>query len=328
MTTAAVSFSAFTSAGPWVQILTDAGIFTLLALGLQMNVGYTGIVNFGQVGFSALGGYSLGILVLKAHIAFVPACFLAILITMLIGALIAIPTLRLRADYFAIATIAGGEIVRYVAQNARGLTGGNLGLLGNNGTNFTSPWSDFAQGTVRGWLQDLGWVDPDRGAPLLMLIVIVLIVITALLWLVQRTPWGRVLRAVREDEDAARALGKNTLIYKIQSLAISAGVASIAGIFLALQLAFLTPDAYKPQITFIAYACLVLGGLANYWAVPVGAFVMWLLLDGVQDIDLPISADRLSALRFIFVGLLLILLMAFRPQGIFGNRQEMVLEEN
>jgi branched-chain amino acid transport system permease protein len=243
------------------------------------------------------------------------------LFTMCVGALFAIPSLRLRADYFAIATIAGAEIVRYVAQNARGLTGGNEGLLA-----YGTTWTDFSN-TVLGWLEDAGWNSPDPGAPLLILIIIVILVFTALLWIVQRTPWGRVLRAVREDEDAARALGKNTLVYKIQSLSISAGIAAVSGIFLALQLNFLTPDAYKPQITFIAYACLILGGLANYWAVPVGAFLMWLLLDGVQDIELPISADRLAALRFIFVGVLLIVLMAFRPQGIFGKRQEMVLEE-
>ena len=321
MTTFAVSFSAFGHAGPWVQILTDAGIFALLAIGLQINVGYTGIVNFGQVGFAALGGYVTGILILKAHFAFIPACLVAIVFTMLVGVLIGIPSLRLRADYFAIATIASAEIIRYIAQNARGLTGGNEGL-----TAFNGGWLS-ASNTILGWFRSAGWQNPDSGAPLLAVLLVALLIVTVGLWAVQRTPWGRVLRAVREDEDAARALGKNTLSYKLQSLALSAGVAAIGGIFLALELAFLTPDAYRPQVTFIAYACLILGGLANYWGVAIGATIMWIILDGVQDIDLSISADKLAALRFVFVGVLLILLMAFRPQGIFGKRQEMVLEE-
>jgi branched-chain amino acid transport system permease protein len=161
--------------------------------------------------------------------------------------------------------------------------------------------------------------------PLLVVSWALLIVLWLAVAALVRTPWGRVLRAIREDEDAARALGKNTLVYKLQSLAIAAALGAIAGFFLAIYLAFLTPDAFQPQITFIGYGVLVLGGLANYWGVAIGSVIMWTILEGSRNINLPISADKQAALRFVFVGVLLILLMAFRPQGIFGKRQEMTL---
>ena len=142
---------------------------------------------------------------------------------------------------------------------------------------------------------------------------------------VQRTPWGRVLRAVREDEDAARALGKNTFLYKLQSLAISALLGALAGFFLALFLATIHPDDYEPIVTFFAFGVLILGGLASYRGVAVGAILLWTLLEGTRFVELPISEEKTAALRFAIVGLVLILLMAFRPQGLFGKREEMVL---
>ena len=142
---------------------------------------------------------------------------------------------------------------------------------------------------------------------------------------VQGTPWGRVLRAIREDEDAARALGKNAFSYKLQSLAIAATIGAVAGWLLAIQLAFVVPDEFQPIVTFIGYVVLVLGGLANYWGVAVGAIILWTVLEGLRFLELPISETKIAALRFIIVGLVLIGLMAFRPQGMFGKREEMVL---
>jgi branched-chain amino acid transport system permease protein len=134
-----------------------------------------------------------------------------------------------------------------------------------------------------------------------------------------------VLRAIREDEDAARALGKNTLLYKLQSLAISALLGALAGFYLALFLATIHPEDYEPLVTFFAYGVLVLGGLANYWGVAIGSIILWTVLEATRFIDLPISEERQAALRFAIVGVVLILLMAFRPQGMFGKREEMVL---
>jgi branched-chain amino acid transport system permease protein len=317
----ALSLDIFTAASFWTGVITLAGIYTLFTLGLQLNVGFTGIVNFGQAGFMAVGAYAMAILVVKAGWSFWLAMPAAVLIAMAFGLIVGLPSLRLRADYFAIATIAAAEIVRYTAQNARGLTGGNQGLLGYDDT-----WNNVSD-TIRGWLQSAGWSDPETLFPLLIVVWVVAILATLALHFVQRSPWGRVLRAIREDEDAARALGKNALAYKLQSLALAAALGALAGFFYALELSFLHPTQFNPLFTFIGYGVLVLGGLANYWAVAIGAIIMWTILEGSRFIELPISTEHVAAARFMLVGLVLILLMAFRPQGIFGKREEMVLGE-
>lgn len=304
-----------------------AGIYALVALGLQLNVGYTGIVNFGQAGFMAIGGYSMAILVLKADMSFWLALPTSWLITMAFGLIVGLPSLRLRADYFAIVTIAMAEVVRLIAQNARGLTGGNEGLFcetdGINQTCYDDTWLDISDSMLSFFGNFFS--DPEALLPLLSVVWVTVVLATVGLVFIQRTPWGRVLRAVREDEDAARALGKNTLLYKLQSLAISALLGALAGFFLALFFATIHPTDYEPLVTFFAYGVLVLGGMANYWGVAIGSLILWTLLESTRYVELPISDERQAALRFAIVGLVLILLMAFRPQGIFGKREEMVL---
>ena len=323
----AFTLEAFTNAGFWSGVLVIAGIYAVVALGLQLNVGYTGIVNFGQAGFMAVGGYSMAILVLEAGFSFWLALPAAVLITMAFGVLIGLPSLRLRADYFAIVTLAMAEVVRLTAQNARGLTGGNKGLYcefdGVNQTCFDDSWrsvSDWILGVVDGF-----WADPEPLLPLLLVVWATVAIGVVVLGYLQRTPWGRVLRAIREDEDAARALGKNTLLHKLQSLAISALLGAFAGFFLALFLATIHPDDYEPIVTFFAFGVLILGGLASYRGVVVGAILLWALLEGTRFVELPISEEKTAALRFAIVGAVLIGLMAFRPQGMFGKREEMVL---
>jgi len=316
-----VTFDAFTDFGFWTSVGILAGTYTIFTLGLQLNVGFTGIVNFGQAGFMAIGAYAMGILVVKADWSFWLALPAAMLIAIAFGLLVGLPSLRLRADYFAIATIAAAEIVRVFAQNARELTGGNQGLFG-----FDESWNNVSN-TIEGWLESLGWSNPETLFPLFIVVWVTALTATVLLYFAQKSPWGRVLRAVREDEDAARALGKNTLVYKLQSLSISAALGALAGFFLALNLNFLNPEEFEPLFTFIGYSVLVLGGLANYWGVAFGAVIMWTILEGTRFVDLPISAEREAAVRFIIVGLVLILLMAFRPQGVFGKKEEMVLGE-
>jgi branched-chain amino acid transport system permease protein len=316
-----ITFESFTDFGFWTSVGILAGTYTLFTLGLQLNMGYTGIVNFGQAGFMAIGAYAMGILVVKAHWSFWLAMPTAVLIAVAFGVLIGLPSLRLRADYFAIATIAAAEIVRITAQNARGLTGGNQGLFG-----FDESWNSLSD-TIEGWLVSLGWSDPETLFPLFIVVWATALIATAALHFAQKSPWGRVLRAIREDEDAARALGKNTLVYKLQSIAIAATLGAFAGFFLAINLNFLNPEEFEPLFTFIGYAILVLGGLANYWGVAFGAIIMWTILEGTRFVELPISAEREAAVRFMIVGLVLILLMAFRPQGVFGKKEEMVLGE-
>lgn len=319
MSVFAVSFDAFTQADFWIGVGILAGIYAIFTLGLQLNVGFTGIVNFGQAGFMAIGAYAMGILVVRAGWSMWLALPTAIAIAMLAGVLIGLPSLRLRADYFAIATIAFAEIVRYTAQNARGLTGGNQGLLG-----FDDQWIDVSD-TILGWLPES--VEDQFLLPLLIVTWLTVALLTLLLVLAQRSPWGRVLRAIREDEDAARALGKNAFAYKLQSIAISAGLGAIAGYFLALNLAFLSPDSFEPLFTFIGYTVLIIGGLASYVGVAIGAIVLWTLLEATRFLDLPLAAEKVAALRFVIVGVALIVLVAFRPQGVLGKREEMVLRD-
>ena len=312
------SLQAFTDPDFWTGVGILAGIYTIFAVGLQLNVGFTGIQNFGQAGFMAVGAYSMAILVTKADISFWLSLPLAILIAVLFGLIVGLPSLRLRADYFAIATIAFSEAIRLTAANI-GVTGGTNGLFG-----FSESW-DNVSGSIHDAIVSLGWANAPTIFPLFLVTWGVALILIFGMSRIQRSPWGRVLRAVREDEDAARALGKNVFSYKLQSLAIAAAIAAIAGFFLALNLKFIIPEEFVPLVTFIGYAVLVLGGLANYWGVAVGSIVLWTILEGLRFLELPFTDVQIAALRFIILGLILIGLMAFRPQGFFGKREEMVL---
>lgn len=324
----AISFDAFSGSTFWVGVGVIAGTYALVALGLQLNVGFTGITNFGQAGFMAVGAYTMAILVVEAGFSFWLALPLSIVAAMAFGLLVGLPSLRLRTDYFAIATIAFAEIIRVIAQNARGLTGGNQGIFCNDDQTvcYDDAWLDLSD-SIESGLASLGWSDPGALVPLLIVVWAAVVLVALALSHVQRTPWGRVLRAVREDENAARALGKNALSYKLQSLVISAAIGAVAGWFLALNLATVHPNDFEPLVTFFAYAVLVLGGLANYWGVIAGSLILWTLLEGTRFVELFDSESDTAALRFAIVGLVLIGVMAFRPQGMFGKREEMVLGE-
>ena len=327
----AVSFDSLTDPDFWVSVGVLAGIYAIVALGLQLNTGFTGIVNFGMAAFMAIGAYTMAILVLKAGFSFWLSLPLATGASMLFGVLVGLPSLRLRADYFAIATIAMAEVVRLFAQNARDLTGGNQGLfcdLDNPSNCYPNAWNDLSE-SINNFFSNF-WTDPPTLLPLLLVIWIVVGLATLVLTYLQRSPWGRVLRAIREDEDAAQSLGKNTVAFKLQSLAIAAVLGSIAGFFLALDLRTVHPLDFEPLVTFFAFSVLILGGMGSYRGVAVGAVLFWFVLEGTRFIDLPdppFTETRIAALRLAITGLLLIGLMAFRPQGLFGKREEMVLGE-
>ena len=267
----------------------------------------------------AIGAYSMAILTAEEGMNFWLTLPISVLITIAFGLIVGLPSLRLRADYFAIATIAFAEAIRLIALNARDLTNGAQGIFG-----FDDSWDSISE-SIEEFIVDLGWTDVPSLFPLFLVTWGIAVLFMFGLTRVQGTPWGRVLRAIREDEDAARALGKNAFSYKLQSLAIAATIGAVAGWLLAIQLAFVVPDEFQPIVTFIGYVVLVLGGLANYWGVAVGAIILWTVLEGLRFLELPISETKIAALRFIIVGLVLIGLMAFRPQGMFGKREEMVL---
>jgi branched-chain amino acid transport system permease protein len=298
----------------WIGVAVIAGIYGILALGLQINVGFTGLLNFGQAGFMAIGAYTMGLLVVDVGWSIWAALPVAVLAAIAAGLIVGLPSLRLRSDYFAIATIAFAEIVRDTFQNAA-FAGGNQGIIG-----YDQEWRDFA-----GWLSDrlAAWGLGNPQLPLLLAIWAALGASFLCLRLLQGSPWGRVLKAIREDEDAAAALGKNVLAYKLQSLAIASGLAAIAGFFLALNVTYLYPSEFDPTVTFSGYAVLILGGFASYGGVVLGTALFWSIMEGLRFLNLPLSTGQLGALRFVLVGLALVVLMMLRPQGLLGRRGEM-----
>ncbi len=314
----AVSFAFLTNEAFWINtgiLITTYGVF---ALGLQLNVGTTGIVNFGQAGFMAVGSYAMGIAVVRWGVSFWLALLVGIAVAIAAAILVGLPSLRLRYDYFAISTLAFSEIVRIVADSWDGVTGGNLGLFG-----YTDDWTSLSA-RIDGWLLRLG-VGERFLLPLLLVNLAILLVLTAVISLLVRSPWGRVLRAIREDEDAARALGKNTFAYKLQSLSIAAALAAVAGYMLALNISILSPQNFDPILTAYGFVIVILGGRGSYLGVLVGSFAFLFLLEATRYLDLPLDDARVAALRFMIVGLVLMALVVFRPQGLFGKREELAL---
>jgi ABC-type branched-subunit amino acid transport system permease subunit len=319
--------STILSFGFWSFVGIVAGIYTLFALGVQVQFGFAGLLNFGQVAFMGIGAYTMAILVVKEDLNMWAAAGCGIVLAMLAGVLLGLPTLRLRADYFAITTIAFSEILRYVATNEDRLTGGSQGTINLAGIGQTAQYDGA-------WQSFLGHVERrlhvSNDVATLILVWGVAAVAVAGVWLVMRTPWGRVLKAIREDEDAAASLGKNVFVYKLQALAIGAGLAAVAGVFYAWQFSFFSPDDFAPLLTFFAWMIVILGGLGRAWTVPVGAVVFGVIFAGTRFFDFApfslLDSTERAYVRLIVIGLVLIGLMLFRPQGIFGSRDEMVLE--
>jgi branched-chain amino acid transport system permease protein len=322
-------------------ILADAGrgafgpiaaIYALAAIGLNVHFGYTGLLNFGQVAFLLVGAYGLAITVS----VFGGPLWLGVLVglaaAVVLALLLGVPTLRLRADYLAIATIAAGEVLRIVfnAGFAAPLTGGVFGLQQFAGPFYAAnPVPDggygvglltFTQRDV--WVMLVGW-----GAVALAALGVFLLV---------RSPWGRVLRAVREDEDAVRSLGKNVYGYKMQALVLGGVLGALAGMLLAVDAQAVAPNTFNPELTFNMYALLILGGAGTVLGPVLGSVVFWFLLSladsalrqavGAGYLPEVVSASDVGALRFALVGVLLMLLLVYRPQGILGDAQLMRLE--
>ncbi len=313
-----VSTDFLTNEAFWINVGVLVTTYGVFALGIQLNVGTTGIVNFGQAGFMAVGSYAMGVSVIRWGVSFWVALLVGMGVAVVAALIVGLPSLRLRADYFAISTLAFSEIVRYVADNWDGLTGGNLGLFG-----YSDTWTDLSI-RIDEWLERIG-IAPRFLLPLLVVNVLVFVVLTLVVALLVHSPWGRVLKAIREDEDATRALGKNTFAYKLQSLSIAAVLAAIAGYMLAINITILSPQNFDPILTAYGFVIVILGGLGSYLGVMVGSFVLVFLLEATRYLDLPLSDARVAALRFMIVGLVLMALVVFRPQGLFGKREELLL---
>ncbi|MSY68090.1 MAG: branched-chain amino acid ABC transporter permease [Actinobacteria bacterium] len=308
-------------------------IFALAAIGLNMHFGYTGLLNFGQAGFLAVGAYSVATLVVSFNFPLWAALLAGILNSVILALLLGLPTLRLRADYLAIVTIAAAEIIRQIARSAtfNKYLGGSDGITGKFGKDFFD-LNPFKDGLDTPFLRYNGndlWVVVTGWA----LVIVVLFV----MWLLVRSPWGRVLKAIREDEEAVRSLGKNVYLYKMQSLIIGGIVGSFAGFVYALSRQSVQPDNYGTALTFFAYTVLILGGAARVFAPIAGSIIFWFLLVFIEQMlrqavgagyipEWLIGVNQVGQIRFMLVGLGLMMLMIFRPQGIFGDRKELALD--
>ena len=319
----------------WTFVAVIAGIYTIFALGLYLQYALAGLPNFGHVAFAALAAYTMAILVIRLDLPLPLASLAGLLVAVAFSLVLGIPSLRLRADYLAIATIAGGEIVRYLALNMQGLTGGPIGSIGMLGPSklaqYNGPWEAFLRRIID-VLERSPVLAPIASRDFAMLLIVWAVAAALLLvfWLMVRSPWGRLLRAIREDEAAAAAVGKNVFRAKLQVLVLGAILGGLAGLLLAWQIGIITPDDYQPTFTFYAYLILILGGTTRIWAIPFGAVLFGLLYSGTRFLNFyPLtlfdSGER-AYLRLILVGLLLIVLMAIRPQGLLGNRRELLMQ--
>lgn len=227
-----------------------------------MQFGFAGLLNFGHVASMAVSAYTMAILVVQAGVSLWLASLAGIGAAVVFAVLLGLPTLRLRADYLAITTIAFGEIVRYVALNATALTGGSQGTINLAGAGniayYNTAWSAF-QARAQDWLAALIGSAATPDATMLALVWAVALAAVVAVWLLGRSPWGRVLRSLREDEDAAASLGKNVFAYKLQALVAGAVLGGLAGLFYAYQFSFFSPDDFAPLATFFAWTIVILG---------------------------------------------------------------------
>jgi branched-chain amino acid transport system permease protein len=322
----------------WMQILA-AGVlatigpitagYALSAVGLNLQFGYAGLLNFGHVAFMLVGAYGMGLTVEFGGPLWL-GVIVGILAAVVSGLVVGIPTLRLRADYFAITSIAAAEVLRLVVRSSTAgpVTGGVFGLQGfGDAFHALNPFPPsqlfgLAPFVVTGrslWVIVVGWA----------LVLLATLFIARLM----RSPWGRVLRAIREDEDATRSLGRNVFAYKLQALMIGGAIAGLAGMVFALNQQSIHPDAYQPRITFMLFVMVILGGAGSIWGAVFGAALFNFLFYGtdalmarlqanVDWIGSVLSPAEAGLIKYILVGIALMLLMVFRPQGLLRGRDE------
>lgn len=314
----------FVSLGQVFAPLTIA--YALAALGLTVHFGYTGLLNFGQAGFMAVGGYFFAMTASLLDWPFVASLAMAALGAALFALLLGVPTLRLKADYLSIVTIAAAEIIRLVVRSSEltPITGGPTGINGA-GKNF------YALNPLPADLKlSFGPITYNSNDIWIRLFGIGLVAVcTVLVWLLMRSPWGRVIKGIREDEDAVRALGKNVFAFKMQSLVLG-GVLAGLGVTIAIIPTSLQPDNYGTQATFFLWTIMLLGGATRILGPLVGSIIFWVVISlteglisvGIDAGILPITAVQSGQIRFMLVGLALMLLVVFRPQGILGKKKE------
>jgi len=310
-----------------------AGIYAIMALGLYVQFSLAGLPNFGHVAFMAVAAYTMAIMIVRYGVVLPVAAMAGIVAAIGLAIVMGVPALRLRSDYLAIATVAGSEIIRYLALNLPDLTGGPIGSIGLLGPGnialYNQGWQSFLD-QIKNWLGPGAEAVPRDGV-MAVIVWLLAFLLILLFWRLERSPWGRVLQAIREDEAAAMAVGKNVIAFKLQALILGAILGAVAGLLLAWEIGVFSPDDYQPTLTFYAYLILILGGLNRIWAIPFGAVLFSLLYTGTRFLNFyPLSlfdSGSRAFLRLFLVGLLLVLFVALRPEGIFGDRRQLLLEK-
>ncbi len=307
----------------------SAVVYGLAAVGLNVHYGYTGLLNFGQVAFVAVGAYSLAITVSTVGLPLIVGVPIGLALAAVLALLLGIPTLRLRADYLAIVTIAASEIIRLTVRSVTLApeTGGSSGLSAFANDFYSHnpfPVGRYGLGPLdyderQTWVLTVGWT--------------LLVLCSLLVFLLMRSPWGRVLRSIREDEDAVRALGKNVVAYKMQSLVVGGVIGSLAGFVDSVGKQSVQPDSFSTAFTYFAYTALILGGAARVFGPVIGSMIFWLLLSVSDNLlrqliagSTVLQPTQVGQVRFMLVGLGLMGLMIFRPQGLFGDKRELALD--
>ncbi len=296
--------------------LSTALIFGLITLGLNLQWGLTGLFNVGIAGFVAIGGYTSAILTSPAvadrvggfDMPIALGWIAAMVVTALAAALTGFATLRLKADYLAITTFGVAVVVQLVALNAQGLTGGPFGVAF-----IPRPFAAVQDQPLLFNYLNLG--------------VIAAMTLLAYLALehLSRSPWGRVLRALREDERAAISLGKSARSYRIQAFAAGGAMMGLAGAVQAHFIGFIAPNSYLPTLTFQVWAMLMVGGSGSNRGALLGSVVVWAIWVGAGAFSAAVVPTdwqaRAAALQIVAIGVMLCLILLWRPQGFFGARR-------
>ena len=288
--------------------------FAIIVLGLNLQWGFTGLFNVGVAGFVAVGAYTSAILttppMAERFGGFgwpVAAGWLAAMAASgLAGLLIGAVALRLRDDYLAITTFGVAVTIQLVATNAQRLTGGPFGV-------------QFIPKPLQGWF---GTGLPWTLAYLALTLALLVVVYVALEKLV-RSPWGRVLRAIREDEDAAASLGKRAFFFRLQSFVIGSALMGLGGAVYAHFVGYIAPEDFLPILTFQLWAMLIVGGSGNNRGAVLGAFVVWgfwTAAGGLLRGLVPQAEQaRAAALQVVLIGVLIALMLVLRPRGLLGE---------
>ena len=300
----------------------------IAAIGLNIHFGFTGLLNFGQSGFMLLGAYGFAISIghgLPLVVGILIGFGAALVFALVLGA----PTLKLRGDYLAIVTISAAEIIRYVGRSAllTDFTGAAQGLQGKSYRDPFTNLSFFGGGStsigvldyqntgVNGW-----WVRFVAWALVALCLAVV--------YLLVRSPWGRLLRGIREDEDAIRSLGKNVFAIKMQALVIGGMFGALGGMLYVLP-SSVQPDAMGRSLTFFCYTALLLGGAATIFGPVLGAVLFYaarIMIKGIANGYVPnsvMNGQQTEQFSYIVVGVALMLIVIFRPQGILGDKREL-----